>query len=64
VQAKEQPKNLFLEKLRALHHGHAFGYIGEAMVASPKSTEVPRTRALTIIQQISSYFNTKIFSGI
>jgi hypothetical protein len=63
-EVQEEPKNLFLEKLRALNHGHAFGYIGEAMVASQKYTEVPNTRVLTMMQQMKAYFNTKILSGI
>jgi len=29
-----------LSKLRELHHGHAFGYIGQGLMDKPKLTEM------------------------
>lgn len=33
-------KDQFLNKLRELHHGHAFGYIGQGLMDKPKLTEL------------------------
>ena len=41
---KRTPKeNNFMKNLRLLHHGHAFGYIGQPLYDIPKPTELARS---------------------